>query len=150
MEFIFDKNGNRTGVLLSLQRYYELLDAVRTTGDWEAWLVFFLEGIKETAEGAVNTAQRLVALHAEDRATLQPLGRRAVSAIRVLEMLRSRPITSVQFASKQIGLTFPTVNVALELLLEQGIVHELTGRRRDRLFGYHRYLKILSEGTEQL
>lgn len=131
-------------------RYYELLDAVRTTGDWEAWLVFFLEGIKETAEGAVNTAQRLVALHAEDRATLQPLGRRAVSAIRVLEMLRSRPVTSVRFASKQTGLTFPTVNVALELLLEQGIVHELTGRRRDRLFGYHRYLKILSEGTEQL
>ena len=73
--------------------YYDLLDRVRRDGDWEAWLAFFLEGVRETAEGAVDTAQELAALFREDRARIEPQGRRAGSALRVHEAIKARPIS---------------------------------------------------------
>ena len=72
--------------------YYTLFDQVRRDGDWEAWLAFFLEGVRFTAEGAVVTAQRLSALFRDDRSRIEPTGRRAGSALRVHEALKARPI----------------------------------------------------------
>ena len=74
------------------RRYYELLDAVRRTGDWEAWLLFFLDGVAQTAAGAVSTAHRLQSLFREDEARLQRQGRTAGSALRVHQALKERPI----------------------------------------------------------
>jgi Fic family protein len=128
--------------------YYGHLDAVRRGGDWEAWLVYFLEGVHETAEGAVSTAQRLVALFAEDRERIVPSGRRAGSALRVHDALKQRPLASMQEVCARSGLSFPAVASAMELLVEHGIARELTGKRRNRVFAYDRYLAILSEGTE--
>jgi len=128
--------------------YYAHLDAVRRDGDWEAWLVFFLTGVRETAEAAVSTAQRLVALFGEDRARIVPKGRRAGSALRVHDALKARPLASMQAVCTRSGLSFPAAASAMELLVELGIARELTGKRRNRVFAYDRYLAILSEGTE--
>jgi len=130
--------------------YYELLDRVRREGDWEAWLEFFLEGVKETSEGAVTTAQRLAALFQEDRTKVEAAGRRAGSALRVHELFKARPILSLPGICAVTGLSFPGATSAMDVLIERGIARELTGKRRNRLFLYDRYLGILSEGTEPL
>ena len=129
-------------------RYYELLDHVRCTGDWEAWLAFFLEGVKQVAEGAVSTAERLAEMFKRDRGRVEPSGRRAGSALRVYEALKARPILSMSEICRSTGLSFPAVSSAMELLVELGIARELTGKRRNRLFVYDGYLAILNEGTE--
>ncbi len=128
--------------------YYELLDRVRREGDWEAWLTFFLEGIKVTAEGAVATVQRLSALFQEDRVRIEAAGRRAGSALRAHDTLKKRPIQSLPQMRKVTGLSFPAVTSAINLLVELGIARELTGHRRNRLFVYGRHLAILNEGME--
>jgi Fic family protein len=128
--------------------YYALLDEVRREGDWEAWLAFFLEGVRETAEGAVSTAQRLAAMFQEDRSRIEPEGRRAGSALRVHEALKARPIVSLSAVCDASGLSFPAASSGMELLENLGIARELTGKRRNRLFVYERYLDVLNEGTE--
>ncbi len=129
--------------------YYELLDRVRREGDWEAWLGFFLAGVKETADGAVATAHRLSEMFAADHAKVEKRGRRAGSALRVHDALKARPIRSMPDVCGATGLSFPAASSAMDLLVEEGIARELTGKRRNRLFVYDRYLGILSEGTER-
>ncbi|MEW6218777.1 MAG: Fic family protein [Thermodesulfobacteriota bacterium] len=126
--------------------YYELLDRVRRTGDWEAWLAFFLEGVRQTAEGAVSTAQRLAEMFKTDRSRIEPSGRRAGSALRVHDALKARPILSMPEVCRSTGLSFPAASSAMELLADLGTVRELTGKRRNRLFVYDRYLDVLNEG----
>ena len=129
--------------------YYDLLDAVRRTGDWESWLAFFIEGVRTTAEGAVSTSRRLTNLFASDRTALQRhAGRRAGSALRVHDALKTKPILSLPAVRTLTALSFPTASSAMRLLVEQGIVRELTGKPRNRLFAYDRYLAILNEGTD--
>ncbi len=129
--------------------YYELLDLVRATGDWEGWLSFFLAGVEETANGAVSTAQRLASLFRDDRARIEAAGRRSGSALRIHDAFNARPLASVQDLCVRTGLSFPTANSAVDLMVEMGIVRELTGKRRNRIFAYDRYLSILNEGTEE-
>ena len=128
--------------------YYDLLDRVRRDGDWEAWLAFFLEGVKQVAEGAVSTAERVGVMFRVDRSRIEGTGRRAGSALRVHEALKVRPIQSMPGLSVTTGLSFPAVSSAMELLVELKIARELTGKRRNRLFVYDAYLAILNEGTE--
>jgi Fic family protein len=127
--------------------YYRLLDAVRRDGDWEAWIAFFLRGVEETANGAVSTARRLVAVFAADRELIQGQGRRAGSALRVCEALASRPVLTVTGAARRTGLSFPGASDGMKLLGELDIVRELTGKKRNRAFAYDRYLALLGEGT---
>ena len=128
--------------------YYNQLDQVRSTGDWEGWIAFFLEGIRQTAEGAVSTAQRLAEIFKSDRTKIESRGRRAGSALRVHEALKARPILSMPQVCRGTGLSFPAATSAMDLLANLGIARELTGKRRNRLFVYDRYLAILNEGTE--
>jgi Fic family protein len=128
--------------------YYALLDRVRREGDWEAWLAFFLEGARETAEGAVSTAEQLAAMFREDRSRIEPMGRRAGSAVRVHDALKARPIISLSAVCEATGLSFPAASSGMDVLGGLGIARELTGKRRNRLFVYDRYLAILNEGTE--
>jgi cell filamentation protein, protein adenylyltransferase len=128
--------------------YYDLLAEVRRTGDWEAWLAFFLDGVRQTADGAVSTAQRLAEMFKADRAMTELTGRRAGSALRVHEALKARPILSMSEVCRSTGLSFPAASSAMALLAELGITRELTGKRRNRLFVYDRYMSALNEGTE--
>lgn len=130
--------------------YYDLLQRTRTEGDWEAWLGFFVQGVRETAEGAVATAKRLVGLFDTDRARIQGVGRAAGSALRVHEALKSRPLAGIGALAKITKLSEPTVASALASLGDIRIVREITGRRRAKIFSYDAYMKLLSEGTEPL
>ena len=133
------------------QRYYELLDeSGRRTGDWEAWLTFFLEGVIETADNAYQTTERLGRMFDEDRARIGGTGRRAGSGLKVFDELMKRPETSVTEAADATGLSFPAASSALRLLGQLGIVREVTGMSAGRLFRYSRYLEILEEGAEAI
>jgi cell filamentation protein, protein adenylyltransferase len=130
-------------------RYYELLQMVREEGDWEAWLRFFLDGVEEVADGSVTTAERLAEIFREDRSRIEAKGRRAGSGLRVHDALKSRPIQSMPSLCAATGLSFPAVSSAIDLLVELELARELTGKRRNRLFVYDRYLAVLNEGTER-
>ena len=130
--------------------YYDLLERVRREGDWEAWLTFFLQGVRQVADGAVSTAGRLGEIFRSDQARVEGSGRRAGSGLRVHQALKARPIQSMAGIRDTTGLSFPAVSSAMDLLVDLGIARELTGKRRNRLFVYDRYLTILNEGTEPL
>jgi len=130
--------------------YYRLLDAVRHDGDWEAWIAFFLEGVTQTAQSAVDTAHRLLALFRDDAARITGQGRAVASAQRVFDALRARPLSTIAGLAARTGASVPTVSRAVESLEALGIVKEITGRKRERVFSYARYLDILNEGTEPL
>jgi Fic family protein len=132
------------------QVYYETLDRVRSEGDWEAWVDFFLEGVEQTALGAVDTARRLVSLFETDARRIQESGRGAANVLHVLYALRQRPMLSLKQLCQNTGMTFPTASKAMQRLVGAGIARELTGRRRNRVFLYDAYLSILNEGGEPL
>ena len=128
--------------------YYALLDLVRKDGDWEAWLAFFATGVCETATESVNTVQRLTTLFRADAERIRAIGRPSASALRLHEVLQTRPVAAANLLAMRSGLSTPTVYSALESLASLGIVRELTGRTRGRVFAYDQYLRTLSEGTE--
>lgn len=130
--------------------YYDLLDRVRATGDWEAWVDFFLEGVEETARSALVTARRLVDLFEADTCRVQQTARAAASARRILAALRQRPALTLKHLCETHGMTFPTASKAMQTLIAAGIARELTGQRRNRVFVYHAYLAILNEGGQPL
>lgn len=128
--------------------YYDLLDRVRTKGDWEAWFDFFLTGVRETADQAAGAARRIVALFDEHRRQIETLGRPAASVLRVFQHMQRNPIVSIPTTAQKIGLSAPTVAKSLDHMRRLGILREITGRQRHRLFVYEGYLGILNEGTE--
>jgi Fic family protein len=132
-------------------QYYALLQQVRETGAWEAWLAFFLHGIAETATSAFDTANRIVALFQQDRRRIEDHGgKRTGSALRVLEALRRNPFTTSQRLVTSTGLSAPTINAVLADLEGLGLIREVTGRQRGRVYCHEASLAILSEGTDPL
>ena len=132
------------------QEYYDRLEAVRVKGDWLGWLRFFLEGVDKTARQAADTATRILELFAKDHAKIETLGRRASSVHRLHELLRRHPITTIPSGARQLDLTAPTVRSAITSLEDLGIVREITGKQRDRVYVYDRYVQILDEGSEPI
>ncbi|ARM31162.1 Fic family protein [Prosthecochloris sp. HL-130-GSB] len=130
------------------QYYYELLNNVRMTGDWEAWLDFFAEAVIVTATQAVETAQQLLDLSNQDRGKISGLGRAAASTLQVHRALMEHPIATSGSLVEKTGITAATVNKALGHLEQLGIVKELTAQKRNRLFSYAGYIEIMSRGTE--
>ncbi len=130
------------------QIYYELLDNVRLTGDWEAWLDFFAEAVIVTATQAVETAQQLLDLSNRNRDKINGLGRAAASTLQAHRALMEHPIATSGSLAQKTGITPATINKALGHLERLGIVKELTARKRNRLFSYAGYIDIMSRGTE--
>jgi Fic family protein len=128
-------------------RYYDLLNAVRIEGEWEEWVLFFLQGVREMAENAVSTARRLADMVSRDHMRIQQLGRLAGSSLQVHHALQTRPITTLTSVVNETGLTMPTVTKAVQALVGEGIVSEVTGRRRGRIYSYREYMNIMNEGT---
>jgi Fic family protein len=130
------------------RRYYELLNEIRNTGDWEAWLEFFADAVIETATQAVDTVQRLLALVEEDRKRIQTLGRVFGSVRVVHQAMMERPIASPVWLKSKTGLSLTTIGTCLERLEGLGVVTELTGQKRNRFYGYTQYITIMNIGTE--
>jgi Fic family protein len=129
------------------ETYYDLLERVRTEGAWEAWLRFFLEGVAEVSESTTEVVRRLVAIVERDRQTIHGLGRGAATAHRVHELATKLVIVSASSVSQGLRSSEPAAYGALKRLEEVGILREVTGRRRGRLYAYDAYLAVLAEGT---
>jgi Fic family protein len=132
------------------QAYYDHLMDVRTKGDWEGWLEFFLEGVRETSAQAVSSARRIISLMDSDRKKIEGLGRPAASVLRVHQHAQTHPILSIASTAQKVGISFPTASAAIDHLEKLGILREVTGRQRNRHFVYGAYLAILNEGTEPI
>ena len=128
--------------------YYRLLNAVRTDGDFESWLQYFLEGVAIIADETVVTTQQLFALINADRTKVLAGRATSVAGIRLFELLPAHPIITVSSVVKLLKTTKPTATKAVSGLVDAGILVETTGRRRDRSFSYEAYLNILRAGTE--
>lgn len=132
------------------QQYYDLLQQVREHGDWEVWLEFFLEGITETSLQAAEAAREILGLFEADRHRIESLGRPAASALRVHQLLQQTPLVGIPDASQKLGISAPTITKSIQHLEDLGIVGEVTGKQRGRMYVYTDYLSILSRGTEPL
>ena len=130
--------------------YYDLLQRVREDGDWEAWIEFFLDGITETSLQAADAAKQILSLFEEDRAKIESLGRPATSALRVHQLLQQKPIIAIPDAARETGMSAPTVAKSIQHLRDLGLLREITGKQRGRMFVYSDYLGILSQGTEPI
>lgn len=130
------------------QTYYELLNAVRLSGDWETWLEFFADAVVASATQAAVSAKRLLELASADGRRIEGLGRAAASALAIHRVLQRQPIATAASLAAATGLTPATVNKSLTHLERIGVVAELTRKRRGRVFGYTRYADILNEGME--
>ncbi|MFH1754503.1 MAG: Fic family protein [Candidatus Latescibacterota bacterium] len=128
--------------------YYDALQRVRTGGDWVGWLRFFFEGVETTAHQAAEATEEILRLFKGDREKIDGLGRRSPTAGRLHELLQRHPITTVSSAADTLKLTAPTVRGAIEALERLGIVREVTGMKRDRIYSYEGYVSILDQGTE--
>lgn len=132
------------------QAYYDHLQNVRTTGDWESWIVFFLEGVIETAGQATKTAQSMMRLFEDDRKAIEVSGRQTAAILTIHAYLQRQPVTNTSRIRDACGVSLPTVLRSLATLEELGIVRETTGKERHKIFAYDKYLSLLSEGTEPL
>lgn len=128
--------------------YYERLNAVRQQGDWLGWTRYFLEGVETIANEATETARALFTLFAKDRERVLAHAAATVSAARLFERLPVHPIVTVAKVTTLLSITKPTAMKAIDVLAAAGILSETSARKRDRVFGYQAYLRILAAGTE--
>lgn len=130
------------------EEYYEYLQRVRTKGDWESWLKFYFEGIRDVAQSATDTAGRINQLFKVDSQRVLGLGKAASSASRVHELFMKHAVISVSFATERLNLSRPTVTAAFNRLIDLSIIEAMPLKRRSKSFKYSAYLSILDEGTE--
>ncbi len=127
-----------------------MLHRVRTEGDWESWLHFFLSGVYETANQAAQTSRGILELFQNDQRRIERLGQAIGTTLRIFKLLQCMPLISISRASQETHISVPTVTAALARLQELGIVREITSKRRDKLYSYEKYIDILNEGTEPI
>ena len=123
--------------------YYHLLQHVRTTGDWEAWCEFYLEGVAHVASHSADAIQRIHDLTKSDRERIETLGRAAVSVHALFRFCLRAPLFGIPQAAIELSLSVPTVTKATNHLLQLGILKEITGKGKNRLYAYQGYLDIL-------
>ena len=123
--------------------YYRRLSEIRTNGDWESWIQFFLEGVATAAADAERNIVRLARLVLEDWQRLLAVGKVSTAAVRLFELLPTMPRFTVDHVCQQLGTTFPTVSAAVKVLEELDIVVETTGQKKNRFFSYQRYVECL-------
>jgi len=130
--------------------YYERLSAVRATGDWEGWLEFFLSGVTETANQVVETSSAVSDLFKADLEKITTLKRASTSAKKAHEFLQRKAIVSVMNTAKTLGVSAPTARAALNNLKELGIVKNISGTGKERLYIYSNLVELLEKGTEPI
>ena len=152
--FLIDKGDLSTPVLYpscylkqNQVEYYDRMMEVRTKGNYEQWVKFFLRALEETAAEAVAAIDELTSLHDRSAARVAGMGRGARSAAQLLEYLESSPIIEIGRTAKALGKSFNTVSAAVNRLIEAGILTPANGDSRGRAFLYEDYLSILRRGT---
>ena len=134
-----------SGTLKKHQReYYERLSAVRTEGDWEGWIAFFLAAVSAAATEAERAIVEIASLVAADRRRLLAAPRVGAVALRLFELLPVMPRFTIEQVRQKLVTTFPTATAAVKLLENLGIVAELTGQKKNRSFSYVSYVELLA------
>jgi len=128
--------------------YYDRLGAVRTEGDWEGWTAFFLDCVREAAEDGVDAARRLFSVLGRDRRAVVTGVSATVTSIRLFDLLPEHPIVTLPSATALLDTSKPTASKAIHVLGRAGVLHEITGRQRDRAYAYRAYLDVLAEDTD--
>jgi len=129
------------------REYYERLSLVRTHGDWEGWTEFFLRCVIESADDGVTTAQRLFQIVGEDRQKAVQHRSATVSSLRLFEFLLQHPVVTLARAGELLAATKPTTQKAIDSLCAAGVLHEVTGKKRDRVYAWRPYIDVLSAET---
>lgn len=132
------------------EEYYRRLDRVRSHGEWEEWVEFFLEGVASSASFAADSANRLLHLFGEDSKRIDRANKSYQSVKKVLIALQSVPFGTVGDIASRAKLLIPSADRAIKVLESMGILSEITNRKRGRVYAYDAYLSILSEDTEPL
>ena len=130
------------------QEYYRRLDAVRSHGDWEGWLAFFLEGVAAVADEAVLASRQLHAIMQESRDRLLTRGDATVLSIRLFEILPEHPVLTVNRTVELLDCSRPAAAKALHVLEAAGILRALDARKRNRTVVFQDYLAHLRQGTD--
>lgn len=126
--------------------YYDRLQAIRDSGEWEGWLKFFLRGVADVANEATQVARRIVELRESQRAVIQSnLGRMTGDGLRLLDALYEHPYVSVSFAKQLLGKDFPAASRLVKQFVGVGILTEITGRSRDRVYRHDAYLRMFDD-----
>jgi Fic family protein len=124
--------------------YYQRLSAVRTEGDWEGWVAFFLEGVAQAADTAERSIVALASLIHTDRRRLLQAPKTTPASLRLFELLPLMPRFSIDQVCERLNTTFPTATAAVKILETLGIVAEQTGQKKNRHFSYQAYVELLS------
>ncbi len=132
------------------QAYYDHLQDVRETGNWEAWIHFFLTGVMETANQARETAEAITQLFDNDLNRIKESGKLTAGVRAVHEHLKRHTVSVTTAMCLETGLSLPTVIRSLAALESMGIVTEISGKKRNRIFVYQKYLELLHKDTEPL
>ncbi len=127
-------------------QYYDRLMAVRADGNWEGWIRFFLDGVAVTAEEATATAGAIVRLREYDRARIQGRGL-GLSELKLHDVLFRRPLINVALVAEQLGVTDVTAGRLIDRLGSLGIVEEISGRPRSRVYRYTDYWRLFDDGV---
>ena len=128
------------------QEYYDRLQAVRDHGDWEGWLSFFLAGVASVAREATDTARHVVQLRERLRDELpSKLGRRSGNGLRLLDALFRQPVVAVKSVEKLLSLSQPAALALVDAMVSAGVLEEITGLRRNRIFEFGEYLQLFTE-----
>lgn len=127
--------------------YYDRMTEVRTKGNYEQWVRFFLQAIMESAEDAIATIDELIVLHNANAAVISRLGRAAKNAMLVFNYLESNPIIEIRKTAEALGITFNTASGAVNRFVDAGILVQTSDTNRNRSFAYEAYLNILRKGT---
>jgi Fic family protein len=127
--------------------YYDRMTEVRNKGNYEQWIIFFLEAVYESAKDAVETIDALIALHDQNQKIVESLGRGVKTAKRLFAYVEAHPIIDIQKTAAALEITFVTVSEAVKRLCAAGILAQHSGESRNRTFAYKAYLDILREGT---
>jgi len=130
------------------QEYYDRLGAIRTHGDWEGWIAYFLEAVGNIATEAVELIRQLFDLVDRDRKRVVATSSATAVSLRLFEALPRHPIVSVNATTELCATTKPTASKAIGILVDQEILIETSGKSRDRIFCYRNYLDLLKEGTD--
>ncbi len=130
------------------REYYERLGAIRTDGDWEGWLAYFLEGVAVIADEAMALISALFELQSQARTFYLAMPGATVPGARLFEALAQHPYVTVKAATGLVGVTRPTAAKAIDSLVDAGILAETSGRERDRVWTWTEYLQLLREGTD--
>ena len=127
--------------------YYDRMTEVRTKGNYEQWIIFFLQAIMESAGDATSTIDELITLHDTNTSVISKLGRASKNTMLVFDYLESNPIIDIGKTAEALSITFNTASSAVRRLVDAGILVQTGGGGRNRTFAYEAYLDILRKGT---